>query len=320
MSDIDFDELDKAVNSLMTNVDTTKRNEALDDPEDTVVTLDATEPVAGGEPVSAPEAVSASTIPASALAQTASTSPALAVKRRGQFMDVMHPSSDMKAAKPVKRQGATIAPPAASAIVPEPSNEPTSNAPTPDSGAIEADTPEAPSEQSPLTSPFLPDAKPEKRPLGVTSDAGVVSTIDIAAELDNELVADARNEQVELPPEPPALPEELHTDIMAVEATDTTATEPTELAETPDELTEQEAMEEATIAVPAGGSIAQQYTEAPSSGDQTNGSIYDTSNYHQPIEAAPTAKKSSPLKWILLAIGLLVLGGGGGVAYFLLTH
>ncbi|MGE5298855.1 MAG: hypothetical protein ACM3KF_02335 [Acidobacteriota bacterium] len=319
MSDIDFDELDKAVNSLMTNVDTTKRNEALDDPEDTVVTLDATEPVSGGESVSVPEAVSASTVPASALAQTASTSPALAVKRRGQFMDVMHPSSDMKAAKPIKRQGATIAPPAASAIVPEPSNEPTSNAPTPDSGAIEADTPEAPSEQSPLTSPFLPDAKPEKRPLGVASDAGVVSTIDIAAELDNELVADARNEQVELPPEPPALPEELHTDIMAVEATDTTATEPTELAENPDELTEQ-AAEETTIAVPAGGSIAQQYTEAPSSGDQTNGSIYDTSNYHQPIEAAPTAKKSSPLKWILLAVGLLVLGGGGGVVYFLLTH
>ena len=246
MSDIDFDELDKAVNSLMTNVDTAKRNEALDDPEDTVVTLDTTEPVAGGEPVSAPEAVSASTIPASALARTASTSPALAVKRRGQFMDVMHPSSDMKAAKPVKRQGATIAPPAASAIVPEPSNEPTSNAPTPDSGAIEADAPEAPSEQSPLTSPFLPDAKPEKRPLGVASDAGVVSTIDIATELNNELATDAKSEQVELPPEPPALPEELHTDIMAVEATDTTAAEPTELSETPDELTEQEAMEEAT--------------------------------------------------------------------------
>ena len=40
MSDIDFDELDKAVNNLMSNVDTRKRNEGLGDPEVKTVTLD----------------------------------------------------------------------------------------------------------------------------------------------------------------------------------------------------------------------------------------------------------------------------------------
>ena len=32
MADIDFDELDKAVNDLMANVDTTKRTAGLDEP------------------------------------------------------------------------------------------------------------------------------------------------------------------------------------------------------------------------------------------------------------------------------------------------
>lgn len=41
MSEIDFDELDRAVNDLMSNVDTSKRHEGLDDPEDKVVTLDS---------------------------------------------------------------------------------------------------------------------------------------------------------------------------------------------------------------------------------------------------------------------------------------
>ena len=39
MTELDFDELDKAVNSLMGDVDTSKRNPGLDDPEDNVVTL-----------------------------------------------------------------------------------------------------------------------------------------------------------------------------------------------------------------------------------------------------------------------------------------
>ena len=47
MSEIDFDELDRAVNDLMSNVDTSKRHEGLDDPEDKVVTLDSSSTESG---------------------------------------------------------------------------------------------------------------------------------------------------------------------------------------------------------------------------------------------------------------------------------
>lgn len=39
MTELDFDELDRAVNDLMHDVDTTKRPSGLDDPEDKVVEL-----------------------------------------------------------------------------------------------------------------------------------------------------------------------------------------------------------------------------------------------------------------------------------------
>jgi hypothetical protein len=97
MTELDFDELDKAVNNLMSNVDTTKRPEGLDDPEDKVVSLDATTPatVTASGPLPAPAPVAQSSQP--------TTPSALAVKRRGQFMDVIHPSSDMTTvARPVK--------------------------------------------------------------------------------------------------------------------------------------------------------------------------------------------------------------------------
>lgn len=333
MSDIDFDELDKAVNNLMANVDTTRRNESVDDPEEKVLTLDsaaATEQSAEEQTPSPSESHPESA--ADSTPNPVSAAPALAVKRRGQFMDVMHPSSDMKAAKPVKREGVTLAPATpvvASAATESPSlpDQPATPA------AVDSETPvEAPSDidtaagtddapgQPPLTSPFLPDAKPEKRPLGSAAAETSAPIVDLAAELESESDTSlpAENPQVEAPVE---LPEELGSDVLAVEsnsipeATEPTLEHPVEL-----EVAAEEVPAEESATVPAGGSIPQQYTESPSSGDQTNGSIYDTSNYHQPIEAAPVAKKSSPLKWIILAIVLLVLGAGGGVGYFVLTH
>jgi len=72
---------------------------------------------------------------------------------------------------------------------------------------------------------------------------------------------------------------------------------------------------------PAGGSIAQQYTEQPSSGDQSNGSIYDTSAYHQPIEPVAQAKKKTPTSvWIMIGVGLALIGAIGGAAFFYFTR
>ena len=345
---MDFDELDKAVNSLMAGVDSSKRNVALDEPEEKVVSLESTidnakdgsdaavVPVASAVESSAQpdEPIASALDPVPAPAPTpSSVAPApLATKRRGQFMDVMHPSSDMKtAAKPVRRDTVVIAP-VASATNSMPEVKQPAAAPEEEATSVLSSFPEKAPEAlaEPLSSPFLPDAKPEKRPLG-----GLAAPADIPEAPTNEpaeVPSDDSDIEKQTPvAEPVVVPAELGSDVLAVESNDLTATsaEPTSeavsdtLESTLDPVVEEVA--DASLpepsSVPAGGSIPQQYTEAPSTGDQTSGSIYDTANYHQPIsgESAPH-KKSSPLKWILLAVALLIIGGAAGVGYFFLTR
>lgn len=350
MTEFDFEELDKAVSGLMSNVDTKKRNPALDDPEDKVVELSLPEaaPVtsAAAEPQPTPETP----------APTATSAPALAVKRRGQFMDMIHPSSDMKMpARRPSRQGVTIAPVAPSvsaadapvepSIPPvfEPASEVT--VPTPEPFVADVSAERSESAPAPLVSPFLPDAKPEKRPLG--SPLGT----------EQAAIEELSQAPVAQEPEQPVnsgLPEELATDVLAVEANDLSnhpeaeapmveaavateseaTSEPAEaeaapMADIAEVATEaaptlvpepEEVPAPAPTTVPAGGSIAQQYDETPSSGDQTSGSIYDTASYHQAIDPVATKKKSSPVKFIFAFVVLLILGIGGGVVYFLLTQ
>lgn len=344
MAELDFDELDKAVNDLMANVDTSKRPAGLDDPEDKVVTIastDTTGPAAANEPVATP--ISGTSAP---VADMPAAAPALAVKRRGQFMDMIHPSSDMTTSnRPTSRQGVTIQPVKSDttttstelsmasepATPPESSNTPTEEVASPSATewpdpidmatedvepstqAAEPTTPaedpvatpeEQPSgpasedEAAPLTSPFLTDAKVEKRPLGGNASPTT------------ELVEkDAQVAPAEATP-PVVLPEELAGDVMAVEAKDLSAH-----PETPKPSAIGTKATEA-----AASSITQQYTEQSSSGDQTNGSIYDTATYHQAIDTEKPAKKSSALKWIIWIVVLLLVGAAGGAAYFYFTR
>ena len=385
MADIDFDELDKAVNDLMANVDASKRPVGLDEPEENVVTIPSsdTSPVASqptspatasassapvSKPVESSQATGVTPTPAPAVAQ-ASASQSLAVKRRGQFMDIVHPSRDMNTAKPVSRQGATIQPgndviapsaaqqpqPTAVQTVneqPKPTVEESqstasawpdpidmaNNAPVPEATA----TPQAPlesnTEETPLVSPFLPDAKPEKRPLG-----NPLQTEDVAQNTAEVVKDELQTPAVPEPTPAAVLPEELSGDLMAVESRDlsghpeqpATAAAPAEQPKlesteellipavaTPDPIEQQsQAPAAAPMQPPAGGSIAQQYTEQPSSGDQSNGSIYDTATYHQPIEpVAPVKKKTPTSVWIMVGIGLLLLGAIAVAAYFYFTR
>lgn len=327
MADLDFDELDKAVNTLMAGVDSSKRNTALDEPEDKVVSLDVNTAEAGNEPkaeepvVESPVEVAAeeSTELTEASVVTTPVAPSsLATKRRGQFMDVMHPSSDMKvAAKPIRRNTTVLSP--STDISATTTSDPD---PSPPLISEEVQTPAFTTE--PLSSPFLPDAKPPKRPLG-----GVVTAEDTT---ETPAVTDTKHSPIDLDAEiqtpvaePTVLPAELGSDILAVESNDLSgvANEPAKEVAQPiepiDDIADHHAPEPSSV--PAGGSIPQQYTEAPSTGDQTSGSIYDTANYHQAISAEATeGKKSSPLKWILLAVALLVVGGGVGIGYFFLTR
>ena len=126
--------------------------------------------------------------------------PPVAQRRTGgRFMDVLHPSSDMsssvKPSSPVSRQGVTIAPIASTA----------QTAPTP--------TPSATTSMQPLIedfggTPFLPDAKVDKRPLGGAPIP------DVAVEQESSLasmpeISDAGSDA--------HLPVEFQGDLMAIE-------------------------------------------------------------------------------------------------------
>ncbi len=374
MTELDFDELDKAVNSLMGDVDTSKRNPALDDPEDTVVTLAMSDSPA--DPASPLAPVTPAPVSDASTSTVATPTPVapLAVKRRGQFMDVIHPSSDMKSPfAPVNRQGPTLqlsspvvvpevpvavtdpeppadavaslgmemestgtgTPPALTQPAPE---EPVRNEwPDPidmaqPANSSEQETPastDEPSESSesnepeqatfepqptdvqpivedsvlaevePLSSPFIADAKVEKRPLGMP--------------VPDQPQTEPAEEPVEDTPQndtpPVSLPEELKSDVMSLESSNTGAAAPAA-----PEVVPASPVDNSSSATT--GSIQQQYTEQLNTGDQTNTPIFDTSTHVQPLEAP---KKKSPIKWIFAILFLLIVGVAAGVAYFYYT-
>lgn len=384
MNELDFDELDKAVNSLMSGMDTTKRNTALDDPVDNVIALTpsapADTPSTDPAAVSTPEVATPEIAPVDTPAGAPRPAQPLAVKRRGKFMDMIHPSSDMKTTTPVpKREGVSLQPsspfvppalsqlgateatpgtemksepqaPVVDVVTPaqpesESSAEPVeapkksewpdpidmaptapsvSDEPSAESAPAVTETTEVPAEvlnevakpagDEPLSSPFLPDAKVEKRPLGGGAADLSVGMSEVEATETPATVAPAE------PIAPVQLPEELKTDVMALESTSTKADDaaPVETETAPvfpgveTEPPKEEAVKKDTPQA-GGGSIPQQYAEQPSTGDRSNAPIYDTST-HQPL-SAPT-KKASPLKWIILMLVLLIVGAIGGAAYF----
>ncbi|HET6746967.1 MAG TPA: hypothetical protein VFH06_02580 [Candidatus Saccharimonadales bacterium] len=364
MKDIDFDELDKAVNSLMADVPKTPTPSS---PTEKTVEI----PTTGNS--------TTSTLPTPVTSPEPKTTPTLqtapASRRGGRFMDVVHPSSDMKkpeATKPVSRQGVTIAPrstaseplPTVDKTIPtpiskEPSDSPVSEppqdpvvktdwpdpldmagfgakdntaspvekeppVPVPDQ-KDELDEPQTSTEElaaePPLTSPFLPDTKVEKRPLGGNASEES-SKNDLPVEVnDDQLPATADDVK-------PLLPEELHSDLVAIESDATEHKEDTEpqtdehpvdsKPEKPapwvEPMKEEKPKEAPTPTGPA--SIPQQYREEPSSGDQKNGAIYDTANYHQPL--AHPAKQKSGWMWVVWIILILIIGAGGGAALYFL--
>jgi hypothetical protein len=170
-------------------------------------------------------------------------------------------------------------------------------------------------------SPFLPDTKVEKRPLGGNAsqnDAPV--SVPVVENTDDQLPATLEDTKS-------LLPEEFHSELVAIEA------DTTELKEDEKQVTstwtepsavKPEATKEVTLKeekdkppVPAGpGSIPQQYKEEKSTGDQENGAIYDTNSYHQPL--SHPAKQKSGWMWVVWILLILVVGAGGGAALYFL--
>jgi len=301
MSDFDFDELDKAVAGA-TSSDVNQVVTDVEEPtEQRVVEIPSTSNT-DGTPKAAPAARRSS----------------------GRFMDVVHPSSDMRGRTPstppatssVKSEATSFVPPVA----------PSEETPSDDVSTID-DSDAAVGEWSkPLETPFLPGAKVEKRPLGGVGPEPTQELLDapeeeLKLEVSDELLLEAH-----------ALPDPIdfaaHTAALESEKEDTSTQTPEEESEEQsieqlDELKMPEepeavhaaASEAAPHDEPVGPtSIQQQYTEQPTS-SQESGAIFDTENYHQPLAAAP--KKRSGVWTVIWILLLVILGAAAGVAFYL---
>ncbi len=360
MKDFDFEELDRAVSGVLgsapipstpTTPPSTKTvpNDAPSKPVSILPTPTSfTTPELVSDPVT--DTPSLSDAPVDLPSESSPTVAPAARRTSGRFMDMVHPSSDMRS------QTTGVPSPAPSSPAPRAVNafDELENAPV-----IDLSTP------VPQESPFLPDAKVDKRPLGgseptgsfvgVTNDPDPVDSakepvdldvmpdpIDFAqsSDVQEETLDDESLEADELPnelrnfsdtePKAEALDldeaeekpleleslndeEQVASDIASLEHE--TAPELTKIEDEPvafvPQPKKQDIPEEPTGPV----SITQQYTEQPSATPQESGAIYDTESYHQPL--TKPVKKKSGLWAIVWIIGLIALGAAAGVAIYL---
>lgn len=294
MSDIDFDELDRAVNG------------AIGSPASSGEAINVTRPQVNA-PIEAPvveaptiERVERTTM--NPTSETATPSAPAARRSSGRFMDMVHPSSDM-------RLNNTSAP-AASRPIETPSVQPVEK-------QLE-EVAETPLWNEPLESPFLSDAKVEKRPLG-----GVPSV----ENFDFQGLLDEPEEVLLEAPEPQELLEATNMldpiDFAAI-TPEVEAVEDIEVPvvneiphvdeNTPEQPLVVEEVAQPIVEEPIGPtSITPQYKEQLSS-NQESGAIFDTESYHQAV-TPPLKKKSGwiTLVWIIV---LIALGAAAGWAVY----
>lgn len=221
-------------------------------------------------------------------------------------------------------------------------SETPNDTPTPEVAPAAA-TPPAESE-TPISLPFLPNVDVEKRPLG--EFAGTTEP------KQSEALSAEKTEKVEEPVDPsksdngepalespPAIDDDMNAALAELnkehpESPDASVPEPVASPNEPVATKAAPAVQDSTVkqpslpvvnaaaaAIPAGGSIAQQYAEAPSTGDQTNGAIYDTKTYNQPIQAAPAKKKKLSVAIVILwVVALILIGGIAAAAYFFMNR
>jgi hypothetical protein len=397
MGDIDFDELDKAVNSLMGRVP----KDEDDAPEQKTLSIsDTLKP--GEKPAYAKLEAVAKTIGNEAtgvgeyktnveelkMNDLSRAMPVLApapdpvktdvpqresVKRpnTGRFMDVVHPSSDMKSSTStpglvVPEREATVF--SEAAPVQQPTEGSVASTPTSETNLEVASTlePESvpQSELSPVVSPepeataaldaqpapltpFLPDAKVEKRPLGEPIvpkqvealpeltplgevEAADATAVDELTPADKDALEAAKNafdtsEVTEVEKandeQKPANPQDF-TAVSTPEDQKLGAIESEAVAETLP-LTEESVRKVEsgdTGNVISRGSIPQQYEEKSKDENSTDekGGIYDVQDYHQPL-AHPAKQKSGWGTVIIILVVILICVIAAGAAYYFLA-
>ena len=380
MKDIDFDELDRAVSSVLNQkkpsddgaatssnesdgkMETVSVTSNTNAPANDVPTTSSTTPeptdhsdlaatTAEPEPVKtdSPEPLAQ---PETVAPEVASASP-LAVKRRGKFMDVMHPSHDMAPGSPAPAALPASKPkhllsPVSHDLKPDETKHDTDTKPEPvvdheepvvskpepqveqpaakdkdedagkkptslyidplelDDKSKDVKPDEEPAEvkeptsvettsEAPQTTPFLTDAKVEKRPLGGFNEPEATPTPETQPEADTSAEQPANNQVAPSVP----LPRELQPDVVEVEAVHDDTRPPAgdnTPADTPNKVSDE--------AKPTG-----EHEKTRSH------PLFDTSTYHEPTAAKRGGKKPGWLMWV---IGFVVcLAIGGGVGYFL---
>ncbi len=326
MQDIDFEELDRAVSSVLG--ETT--------PKPTVSTSQPTAVETPLSPVPSP------TPPLTASPRPIATSaPSAPRPTSGRFMDVVHPSSDMRTVNAVRPSEVSPAVPLASSPSPVINDTPavrplSSLQSSPDASVT---LPALPQDDI-LESPFISDAKVEKRPLGAfsasdTSDEALPIEdtkpfLDLTAALNEEhrVLEESETPVQEETAAPAPVPEPIDLEISeeqlaGISETDDTISQPEQNSsldasqkkvESPTPQPLQEVRVAPSTTSLATASIPQQYTEQPVSSDQQSGAIYDTESYHQPLTYPQ--KKSGSWLIVLWIVGLILLGGGIGAALY----
>lgn len=345
MDDINFDELDKAVNSAL-------KQTATPEPPKEVSAAELSE--APAVSTEAKEGSRSEEKPVERVAQ----------KRRGQFMDMVHPSSDMIKQVPTRasRQAATIQPLNPS-IVEEKQDSAKEEAPKQEVAVLPEAAPAEPNplvaseaeqtpksewpdpldameqaeqEQTPLAgeeganasvtsseqeadssvkseessgSPFIAGTEPEKRPLGAFTDqASSEEPLD-----DNEQEGEDNPPESEAGtgnelPAVPQVPQELAPEVVSVESDD-----PSHISSDDNDADTPVSSEGTGMAA----SISQQYKNTDEPSDGQDHPVFDTKDYHQPL--TPPAKRGHTglvVTFVLLLLALL--GAGAWYAIFVL--
>lgn len=380
MKDIDFDELDRAVGSALGTDDTAPT----ETPAVSVASTTATDNTPQDD---TPPSASTDTATATPLV----AKPASPARRRGQFLDMVHPSADMRSTTPLPSAVRKTIAPINVNTTPEPPTEkpeeesdtasynsypdpidvkavddssssesshdadsPVTSEDTPEtqsswpdpiefassagqvedkaeneadiqpSAAAEYVAPEEDSSTEPSQTPFVTDAKVDKRPLGAFTPADE----DAEAPVESPHAADAA--QLVVSPEAPA--PEFSSDINSVEAAGVSQVEsedvPTREAPEPVATPTVEAsvpVEPAPVAPePAPSStndgvaqsIPQQYKTADVKKDDDVHSLFDTKEYHQPLLPDGKKKSKKGVLIVVLLVVLLIIGAAlGYVAY-----
>lgn len=329
-NDIDFDELDRAVNSLMGGAAATSEDETPKAKTLTISTtlkpgegpsytkLDEVAKKIGSETLTTdddptqvkdlgeishsetqPILVNGSTPPESPKSDPLPTGqiPGAARPTSGRFMDVVHPSSDMKSPTPSTSQSTSVkqSEPAVVVSAPKPVSAP----------AVE------------VTSPFITDAKVEKRPLGDPfadpAPQGKGTTQSVAEK------NDAPEEIVAINSEALAR-EESSKDTQAI-------LDATKIETSTDAIDQQLQAIESIHAEPVAASsdaslravesVDTALQPVTAQNDQPQGAIYDVKEYHQPLNH-PAKQKSGWGVVIIIVVIIVLAAAAGAGAFFLL--